>query len=467
VGQIQNLLRKLPGLDGVLEDAAFKPVLERFGRELSTRLLRRELERLRKTVLDGADLPREAVEPAALAGSTLRAGDALLARSPVTVVNAGGVVVHTNLGRSLLGRRAADRVAEAARGYMTLEYDLETGARGSRMAHFDRLMDDLFPGYGFLIVNNNAAAILIALKALAAGHEVVVSRGELVEIGGSFRVPDIFAASGAVLREVGTTNRTRVEDFTAATGEGTAAWLKVHTSNFKIVGFTEEPMLSGMVAASREKNIPLIVDWGSGDLADLSGLGIRDEMPVTKILEAGADVVTFSGDKLLGGPQAGFAVGKPELIAKMRKDPLSRVCRLDRLKICALQETLAAYVRGTEFEDVPTLKMLALTPEEIGARTEAVMAEAARLGADAHRMSTRPGVSRTGGGSSPTGERPTTLLAVAGRNGDESKLERQLRTGSPAIIARVQDGDLLLDLRTVLPDQDGIITRRLAEILRR
>lgn len=466
VGQIQNLLRKFPSLDAVLEDPGFKPVVERFGRELATRLLRRELGRLRQSVLDGADMPEGAVSIAALAAGTVGAGEALLAPSPVTVVNAGGVVVHTNLGRSLLGDRAADRVAEAARGYMTLEYDLETGGRGSRMAHFDRLMDDLFPGYGFLIVNNNAAAILIALKALAGGREVVVSRGELVEIGGSFRVPDIFSASGALLREVGTTNRTRVEDFTAATTENTAAWLKVHTSNFRIVGFTEEPALAGMVTASREKGVPLIVDWGSGDLADLGGLGIRDEMPVQKILEAGADVVTFSGDKLLGGPQAGFAVGKPDLIAKMRKDPLSRVCRLDRLKICALRETLASYVMGTEFEDVPTLKMLALTPQEIKSRTEAVIGEATSRGADATRMSTRPGVSRTGGGSSPTGERPTTLLAVAGRNGDEGRLEAKLRKGSPAVIARVQDGDLLLDLRTVLPDQDKIISRRLAEILK-
>ena len=466
MGQIQKLLSNLPSLDAVLEDPVFAPVLERFGRDLSVRLLRRELADVRQAVLDGADLP-EGLDPAGLAVRTVRAGDALLAPSPVPVVNASGVVVHTNLGRSLLGDRAADRVAEAARGYMTLEYDLETGGRGSRMAHFDRLMDDLFPGYGFLIVNNNAAAILIALKALAAGREVVVSRGELVEIGGSFRVPDIFAASGAVLREVGTTNRTRVQDFTAATTERTAAWLKVHTSNFRIVGFTEEPTLPGMVTAAREKNIPLIVDWGSGDLADLGALGIRDEMPVTKILEAGVDLVTFSGDKLLGGPQAGFAVGKPELIATMREDPLSRVCRLDRLKICALQETLAAYVKGTAFEDIPTLRMLALTPEEIEARTQAVIQAATSLGAEGDRLSTRPGVSRTGGGSSPTGERPTTLLAVAGKNGDEGKLEAKLRKGSPAIVARVQNGALLLDLRTVLPQQDEILARRLSEILRR
>ncbi len=464
---VEELLRNLPSLEAVLGDPGFAPVLARLGRELSVRLLRRELELLRQTVLNGGDLPDQAVVPAALAARTLSSGNALLAPSPVMVVNAGGVVVHTNLGRSLLSDQAADRVAEAARGYMTLEYDLTTGGRGSRLAHFDGLMDDLFPGYGFLIVNNNAAAILIALKALAAGREVVVSRGELVEIGGSFRIPDIFAASGALLREVGTTNRTRVEDFTTATTDRTAAWLKVHTSNFRIVGFTEEPTVPDMASASRQAGVPLIVDWGSGDLADLSPLGIRDEMPVRKILEAGADVVTFSGDKLLGGPQAGFAVGQPDLIAKMRTDPLSRVCRLDRLKIAALRETLAAYARGTEFEEIPTLKMLALTAEEIAARAKNVIAAATRLGADADRMSTRPGVSRTGGGSSPTGERPTILLAVTGKNGDEGKLEAKLRQGSPAIIARVQDGDLLLDLRTVLPHQDDIISRRLAEILRR
>ena len=465
--QIQVLLKKIPSLDAVLGNSRFRPVIKQLGRELSTRLMRRELDRLRKAVLEGGDLPGDAVDPAGLASRILRAGEDLLAPSPEPVINASGVVVHTNLGRSLLSDRAADRVAEAARGYMNLEYNLHTGRRGSRMDHFQGLMDDLFPGYGFLIVNNNAASILIALKALANRREVVVSRGELVEIGGSFRVPDIFAASGAQLREVGTTNRTRVEDFGAATGDRTAAWLKVHTSNFRIVGFTEEPTLARMVAGAREHGVPLIVDWGGGDLVDLAPLGIRDEMPVRSILEAGVDLVTFSGDKLLGGPQAGFAVGRKDLVETMRKDPMARVCRLDRLKICALRDTLATYVRGTGFEEIPTLKMLALTPEEIEARTVAVIDQVETMLGDRDRLSTRRGVSRTGGGSSPTGERETILLVVAGRDGDEGRLESKLRKGSPAVIARVQDGDLLLDLRTVLPQQDEVIGHRLAEILRR
>ena len=231
-------------------------------------------------------------------------------------------------------------------------------------------MAELFPGAGFIVVNNNAAAIMLALRALARNKEVVISRGELVEIGGSFRVPDILAASGGKLREVGTTNKTRVSDYADAIGPRTGAILKVHTSNFKIVGFTAQPKITSLVRLARNSGKPLIVDWGSGDLVGLGPLGIHDEIPVREILAAGADLVTFSGDKLLGGPQAGFVVGKPELIAKLRKDPLARVCRLDRLLTAALHATLGSYVRGKAFEEVPTLRMLALPASEVGRRAE-------------------------------------------------------------------------------------------------
>jgi L-seryl-tRNA(Ser) seleniumtransferase len=382
------------------------------------------------------------------------------------VINATGVVAHTNLGRSILSVSAAARVATTAAAYMDLEFELDRGARGSRLSHLDPLLARLFPGRASTAVNNNAAAILLALRALARGKEVVVSRGELVEIGGSFRVPDILAASGATLREVGTTNRTRAADYEAAVGARTGMILKVHTSNFKIVGFTEEASLEDLAAVAGKAGIPLVVDWGSGDLVDLAPLGIVDEIPVRAILDRGADLVTFSGDKLLGGPQAGIAVGREDLIARMKRDPLARAIRLDRLQVAALNETLASYVRGRAFEEVPTLVMLGAGPAEIGLRAERLRRELERHAGAGVSLTVVDGVSRTGGGSSPLGERPTRLLAVTDARGDAGRIERALRLGDPPVLARLHEGKLLLDLRTVLPSQDEALLRRLAEALR-
>ncbi|NIM02131.1 MAG: L-seryl-tRNA(Sec) selenium transferase [Acidobacteria bacterium] len=277
----------------------------------------------------------------------------------------------------------------------------------------------------------------------------------------------MLAASGGKLREVGTTNKTRVADYAEAIGKRTGAILKVHTSNFKIVGFTAQPRIESLARLATKHGQPLIVDWGSGDLVGLGPLGIHDEIPVREILAAGADLVTFSGDKLLGGPQAGFVVGKPELIARLRKDPLARVCRLDRLLTAALHATLASYVRGAAFDDVPTLRMLALGEAEIGRRAKRVKAAvAAKAGAGAE-LALVDGTSKTGGGSSPTGERPTRLLAVSMTDGDAGGVERRLRDGDPPVIARVQDGRLLIDLRTVLPEEDETVAARLIEALRR
>jgi L-seryl-tRNA(Ser) seleniumtransferase len=306
---------------------------------------------------------------------------------------------------------------------------------------------------------------MMTLRALARGKEVVVSRGELVEIGGSFRVPDILSASGARLKEVGTTNRTRASDFEAAISKKTGILLKVHTSNFKIVGFTGEASIPALSAMARNASLPLVVDWGSGDLVDLAPLGIRDEMPALEVLRKGADLVTFSGDKLLGGPQAGFVIGKPELIARVRRDPLARVCRLDRLLICALRETLAAYVRDAAHAEIPTLRMLGLSAAEIRRRARRVRAEVARRSGQGKRIQIVDGVSKTGGGSSPMGERPTKLLAVRGPGDDAGKIERALRLGDPPIVGRLHEGRLLLDLRTVLPSQEATLIERLCEAI--
>jgi len=461
-------LRELPSVAKALDSRPFRGLKRRLGTRLTTALLREELDRLRAEIrggrMEGAELRRGATS-AALAGRVERAAAKLAGPSPRVVINATGVVVHTNLGRSVLSEAAARRVSEAAAAYMDLEFDLGEGRRGSRLDHLAPLMGRLFPGFDFAVVNNNAAAIMTTLRALARGKEVVVSRGELVEIGGSFRVPDILSASGARLKEVGTTNRTRPSDYRDAITPETGVLLKVHTSNFKIVGFTGEASIPSLSKVARKASIPLVVDWGSGDLVDLAPLGIRDEMPALKVLESGADLVTFSGDKLLGGPQVGFVVGKRELIERVRKDPLARVCRLDRLLVCALRETLVAYVRGSAFEDVPTLRMLSLSAAQIGRRAGRVRREVARRSGQGERLRVVDGVSKTGGGSSPMGERPTRLLAIRGPDGDAGRLEKALRHGTPPIVGRLHEGHLLLDLRTVLPSQDETLIQRLTELI--
>jgi L-seryl-tRNA(Ser) seleniumtransferase len=273
------------------------------------------------------------------------------------------------------------------------------------------------------------------------------------------------AASGARLREVGTTNRTRLADYKQALSGETGLILKVHTSNFKVVGFAEDTPVRELAGLATRAGVPLIVDWGSGDLVDLEPLGIRDELPVSRVLDDGADLVTFSGDKLLGGPQAGFVVGRRELVSRVRRDPLARVCRLDRLRLGALHQTLAAYVTGRAFEDVPTLRMLAADAGEIDQRARALRDEVTRRTGAGQWVEVVDGVSRTGGGSSPSGERPTRLVAVAGPSGDGGSLERRLRAGDPPIVGRISEGRLLLDLRTVLPDEESILAARLADAL--
>ena len=459
----QENLKRLPAVSRLLDDPALAEPLARWGRPLVTSLLRDEVERLRLRLQAG-----EGVAPVPPAADFARAvalrAAALLAPSPRVVINATGVIAHTNLGRSVLSQEASRRVAEAAACYLDLEYDLRKGARGDRMVHLDGLLQRLFPGRSALAVNNNAGAILLAIRALSKGREVVVSRGELVEIGGAFRVPDILAASGAKMKEVGTTNRTRAADYEAAIGPKTGLLLKVHTSNFKIVGFTEETSIAELAALAHAKGLPVVVDWGSGDLIDLAEYGVRDEIPVAALLDQGADIVTFSGDKLLGGPQAGLAVGRDDLVKRMRRDPMARVLRLDRLQIAALRETLSAYVTGRATIEVPTLRMLSLAPGEIGRRAESVADEVRGI-APQIVLRLEAGVSRPGGGSSPTGEIATMLLVIEDPSGDAGRLEERLRRGDPPVVARVNEGKLVLDLRTVLPEQDGQLSRCLAAVL--
>ena len=394
-------------------------------------------------------------------GLALQVGRAVagLARPSLRrVLNASGVILHTNLGRAPLSAAAAEAAARAAAGYSNLEYDLVAGRRGKRDVHAGVLLERLL-GAPAIVVNNNAAAIFLTLAALARGGEALVSRGELVEIGDGFRIPEILAESGARLAEVGATNRTRIEDFRAGVTPETRVILRVHPSNFKIVGFTGRPSRAELVALAAERQIPLIEDLGSGCLYDLAQHGLEEEPPVPAALREGVDLVTFSGDKLLGGPQAGVIAGRPELVARIRRHPLFRALRADKMVYAALEATLRDYL-FERWDAVPALRMIRLTRDEIRARA-AAFAQALGPGAEAVE-----GESLLGGGSTPAQSLPTTLVRIAPRPGcSAASLERRLRQGDPPVIARIEGDQVVLDLRTIEPGADEALVRAVGAAL--
>jgi L-seryl-tRNA(Ser) seleniumtransferase len=423
-------LRELPAVHEVVE--RLERQAGRFPRPLIVAEARRILDTLRAELLSGKE--------GAIAAEA-RIGEALAAlESPSLrrVINATGVVLHTNLGRAPLA------AVTIPGGYSNLEYDLETGRRGKRDTHIAGLLDRLLGAPG-IAVNNNAAAVFLALNELAAGGEVVVSRGELIEIGDGFRIPDIMARSGAVLREVGTTNRTHIDDYRAAIGERTRLLLRVHRSNFRIEGFTATPALAELTALGRERGIPVYEDLGSGCITSLREFGI-DEPLVSGSLQAGADLVSFSGDKLLGGPQAGILAGKPELVARLRRNPLFRALRLDKLIYQVLETTLRDLLLE-HWNQVPALAMIRQTPEEIYTRAEALLNRWPGM-----RAEIVPGHSVIGGGSTPQQSLPTWLVALSTTGAVE--IERRLRAGTPPLIARIEEDRVVLDLRTVLPAEE-------------
>ena len=436
----------------------------RYGRTALVDALRAETAALRAQLATGAIaavMVDEAVERIeAGAAARLRAS---MRPSLVRVINASGVIVHTNLGRSPLSAAAIARIAEIGGGYTNLEYDVDKGARGRRDVHAQHLIARLTGAAAAVVVNNNAAATLLILAAIAAGREAVISRGELVEIGGAFRVPDVMAQSGAILREVGTTNRTRAADYAAAISDRTALILRVHPSNFTIRGFTERPSLDDLVAIGRKFNVPVVEDLGSGWLgwperADLPGT-LRDEPIVSESLAAGASAVCFSGDKLLGGPQAGIIAGDRETIDVIRRHPLMRALRVDKLTYAALEATLEEHAIGRGVDAVPVLRMLRLDAASVGTRAEAL---GRTLRGDGWRTAVVDGVSTIGGGSAPGSEIPTRLLVLERDDASADEIETRLRALDPPVIARIQDDRVVLDLRTVDPSDD----ERLAALLR-
>jgi L-seryl-tRNA(Ser) seleniumtransferase len=437
----------------------------RHGRRMVTALVRERLDALRKRIRSGA-LDASAVR-SEVEGLMAWVGNEVRARTASTmrpVINATGVVLHTNLGRAILPEAATRRMAEVSRAYTTLEYDLAQGARGSRSSHLDRVLGLLFPGKGFHVVNNNAAAVLLALNTLAEGKDVIVSRGELVEIGGSFRIPDVMRKSGAILREVGTTNKTRLQDYERAIGPKTGLILKVHPSNYRIVGFTAQASLEDVAALGRRKKVPVLLDQGSGNLVDLAAHGIRNEPSVYDALADGADVVCFSGDKLLGGPQAGLIIGRPELVKPMKENSLTRALRVDKVTYAALEEVLLEYARGTAEKGLPSLRMLTTTAGEIETRARRLVESIARRAGDGLSIAMAPGQSLSGGGSAPGEGLPTFLVVLSAPGKSARALGTALRRLATPVIARIEGGKVLFDLRTVLPEQDEALADALLAV---
>jgi L-seryl-tRNA(Ser) seleniumtransferase len=442
--------RRIPSVDGLMAAPAFVTLTGRVGRERVVRALRAVQDEVRAGPRH-ADPPADAEWYAAQVQARVDAEDQPSLRP---VINATGVILHTNLGRAPLAEAARRAVAQAA-GYATLEYDVETGGRGSRHDHCVALLRELTGAEEAVVVNNNAAAVVLALNTLALGGEAIVSRGELVEIGGSFRVSEIMARSGAVMREVGATNRTHLRDYQGAIGPATRVILKVHRSNFTLKGFTSEVGVDALAPVAREAGVPIVHDLGSGALVSLTRFGLPDEPTVREAVADGADVVTLSGDKLLGGPQAGILVGSAALIDRIRSNPLCRAVRCDKLTLAALEATLALY-RDPEaaVREIPTLRMIAADPVDLQARAEALVAA---LSATGVRAQTRRESSTVGGGALPGATLPTTVVAIDPGEDGADGLAKRLRNGSPAVVARVRDGLLLLDPRTVEPAHDDTL----------
>jgi L-seryl-tRNA(Ser) seleniumtransferase len=441
----------LPSIDALLQRPGVRVLVARYGRDATLTALRASVAAHRTTAsaAGAAEPDRDDLSAALERDAAARLGAA--AQGTLRpVVNATGVVIHTNLGRAPLAEPALARAAAVGRGYSTLEYDLPAGQRGSRAVHAERLLTAITGAEAAIVVNNNAAAVLLALAGLAQGREVVVSRGELVEIGGGFRVPDVLMQSGASLREVGTTNRTRLADFTAATGPATALWLRVHPSNFRIEGFTERPALAPLVAAAHAAGVALVEDLGSGNVDP----GLDWEPTVQDSVAAGVDVVCVSGDKLLGGPQAGLIIGRAEPVDRLRRHPLMRALRVDKLIYAALEATLVEHWSGRAAETVPVLRMLRAPLEQLRARAEAL---AATLAAHGWQASVIDGESAVGGGSAPGVVLPSALVRLARPGWSAARLDAWLRAQETPIVARIQDDAVVLDLRTVAAEEDVML----------
>ena len=471
---MQELLRKLPSVDEVLKDDRSREWLETYPRVLVLDAIRTAIEARRKAIIRemNTDAGRTIDDQLFSLSGILNHTEMLIKESSepslVPLINATGVVVHTNLGRSLLSDKAIERVVEIGRSYSNLEYDIKAGERGKRHVHVESILTRLTGVESAFAVNNNAAAVLLCLNTLARGKEVIVSRGELVEIGGSFRVPDVMERSGAILREVGTTNKTHLKDYEKAINENTGLLLKVHTSNYKIVGFTKEVSPAELAKLGKKHNIPVMWDLGSGSFIDLSTYGAGSEPTVQQAIDSGVDVLTFSGDKLLGGPQAGLILGKKTPLDAIRSNPLSRALRLDKLTLAALDATLSQYLDpGKATREIPTLWMLTQPLSEIERKAELLASGIGNPAADGLTVSLQNDTSQSGGGALPTGNFPTKTVCIRHARMSANQLESRLRLGKPHIITRIKEGMVVFDPRTLNDGEIGKIVEAIGKIIQK
>jgi L-seryl-tRNA(Ser) seleniumtransferase len=452
--QTTSLLRELPSIDRLLNHARCTALLSRFNRDYVAQTCRDALDQVRIAIRQGKqtladdDAIFDQVENRIAAES--RSGH-------IRVVNATGTILHTNLGRALLSQAAIDAMLAVAGNAINLEYNLAAGKRGKREETLERLLVELTGAEAATVVNNNAAAVLLGLNSLAQGKEVIVSRGELIEIGGAFRIPEIMAKSGAILREVGATNRTHPADYENALNDNTALLLKVHASNYKVVGFTAEVTLEQLVAIGKKNKLPVMEDLGSGALIDLSKYGLPKEPMVAERIQAGADVVTFSGDKILGGPQAGLMVGKKDLIGKINKNHLQRALRCGKLTLAALEATLRRYRHSPNIVDeIPTLRAFTRSLTELRALGESLLPKLESMLGKEFRLALQESTSQIGSGAMPTEELPTAVISIENANLGASAIAKKFRQADPPIIGRIKDDQFLLDLRTIFDPNDLI-----------
>jgi L-seryl-tRNA(Ser) seleniumtransferase len=461
-------LRQIPSLDALLREQAAEALVREYGHQAVAAAGRAVLDEIRSRM---ATQPPDAPPPDLSSGPLIdRLKDQLCRKfrpSLGPAINATGIIMHSGLGRAVLSEDASEALLAVAHGYSTLALDLETGRRTSRDRHVEGLLRELTGAEAATVANNNAAATVLILNTLAQGKEVIVSRGQLVEIGGSFRMPDVMKTSGAILREVGTTNKTHLRDYEEAIGETTGAILRVHHSNYRIVGFAEEPGIEELVELGRKKSVPVVDDLGSGALVDLKEYGLATEPLVQASVRAGADIACFSGDKLIGGPQSGIIVGKAEWIQKIKKNPLARAFRCGKLSLAALEATLKLFLMPENLKaNHPIYRMLAWTPEELGRRAKKVAANLRKsLPADVG-ITVEDSGSQVGSGAVPVETIPTKVLAVASRTLSADGLAAKLRRLSPPIFARISKDAILLDFRTIQPDEDSLVERALIGLLK-
>jgi len=463
-----ELFKKIPKVDELLENSIIIEQMEAYPRVTILEAIRKELDKLRE-IIKQADSEFEKIDtyiaslPNKIAYEIVKANESHLKR----VINATGTIVHTNLGRSLLAESAVKKVAEVAQGYSNLEYNLEAGKRGSRYSHVEELLGKITGAESAIVVNNNASAVMLILSTLSKNKEAIVSRGELVEIGGSFRVPAVMEQSGAKLVDVGTTNKTHPEDYIEAINEETGVLLKVHTSNYRIMGFTESVGLDELVKIGREHNVPVVEDIGSGVLIDLSKYGLEHEPTVQESIEAGIEILSFSGDKLLGGPQAGIIVGKKEYIDKMKKNPLTRAIRIDKFTIAALEETLKLYLdEKVAINSIPTIKMATMGIQKLEEKSNELFKLITELDIAA-KIEIVDQVSQIGGGAMPMSELPTKAIEIRPENMNVALLEKRLRNYKNPIITRVYKNTLLLDVRTISESEYKIVVEALETVFKK